>query len=187
MSKKIDKIILDDFKETYSIEVDKEKIYKQLQVKPVKDNKLLELLKFKKLCKGLSIAVCLLLVSVIVLVIYKFGFSYKSIDDKVLTDDFIEYMEEYSGDDIYKLYGYIDVSTNCKLYIYKMTNAKKEFYFYSVIEKEDEKKFIIIDGKRINLESNSFGLLCEIDITKENKDIIFSIEYNGKVTEYKIG
>ena len=56
MSKKLNKIIMDDFNKTYSIELDKEKIYKNIQVKEVKEDNIQTVLYFKRLCKRISLS-----------------------------------------------------------------------------------------------------------------------------------
>lgn len=187
MSKKLNKIIMDDFNKTYSIELDKEKIYKNIQVK---EDNIQTVLYFKRLCKRISAAACLIIVCLIAVIGVMAVNDYKDGNSDVVTKEFEEYMEEYSGVDKYTINSLFQIQDSVYLYVYEANNEiiDKEIYFFIVKNDLEKNNCILkINKKEILLKKGSYGLLCEFSKDDTNKDICFSIEYNGKITDYKIG
>lgn len=189
MSKKLNKIIMDDFNKTYSMELDKEKIYKNIQVKQEKDDNIQTVLYLKRLCKRISLAACLIIVCLIITIGIVAMDGHEGSDNDVVTKEFEEYMEEYTKSSKYDIYTLIELDENIYLYIYKVHNnfTNINYYFYILKNQYNKTVFIIFDEEKISLEQNIYGLLCEFSPNDTNKDICFSIEYNGKITDYKIG
>ena len=190
MSKKLNKIIMDDFNKTYSIEVDKEKIYKNIQVKEEKEDNIQTVLYLKRLCKRISAAACLIIVCLIAVIGVMTINTYQGKEEDVVTKEFKEYIKQYTSNDFYNLYSLNEIEANVFFYVYKTTNAKqsKDYYFY-IIKNNIYKKeyYLLINNEKLPLQEGTYGLLCEFSKDDTNKDICFSIEYNGKITDYKIG
>ena len=187
MSKKLNKIIMDDFNKTYSIELDKEKIYKNIQVK---EDNIQTVLYFKRLCKIISAAACLIIVCLIAVIGVMTINTYQGKEEDVVTKEFKVYMEEYTNEKQNSLYSSIQLQEYLYIYIYKVDSQKmnKEYYFFFVDNKIDIGDYtLIFKQQEISMKDDTFGLLCEFSKDDTTKDICFSIEYNGKITDYKIG
>lgn len=190
MSKKLNKIIMDDFNKTYLIELDKEKIYKNIQVKEEKEDNIQTVLYFKRLCKRISVAACLIIVCLIAVIGVIVGIDYEGADSDVVTKEFEEYMEEYTNEKQNSLYSSIQLQEYLCIYIYKVDSQKmnKEYYFFFVKNVNEIGEYtLLFKQQEASLKDDTYGLLCEFLKDDTNKDICFSIEYNGKITDYKIG
>lgn len=190
MSKKLNKIIMDDFNKTYSMELDKEKIYKNIQVKQEKDDNIQTVLYLKRLCKRISLAACLIIVCLIITIGIVAMDGHEGSSDNIVTKDFEEYMEEYTGVSKYSINSFFQLKENIYINIYNLEDIEsgKVYYFYFFENKFNSLDYnLLLNDRIILLKDGSYGILCEFSKDDTNKDICFSIEYNGKVTDYKIG
>lgn len=191
MGKKIEKIIMDDFNETYKFEIDKEKILNNIQMDKDEDLECevktsITISKLKSLCKKLTISLSVVVVCLVITIFIGFiGDKRNDYNNDILTKDFKAYMGEYSGIRNWNNFSYIK-NDMLELYIYECKDTKNNinYYFYKAKCGEDvDGCSIIISNTKIILSNDSYGLLCEI---QKDQEIIFSIENNNIITDYKI-
>ena len=136
MSKKLNKIIMDDFNKTYSIELDKEKIYKNIQAKEEKEDNIQTVLYLKRLCKRISVAACLIIVCLISIISIMLISDHRNNVDDIVTKEFQEYMEEYTGVSKYSINSFFQLKENIYINIYA---------FYRHLHEHDREQYPVCD------------------------------------------
>ncbi len=191
MGKKIEKIIMDDFNETYKVEIDKEKILNNIQMDKNEDLECevktsTTISKLKLLCNKLTISLSVVVVCLVLVVgLYVFGNHKGNSNNDILTKDFQAYMVEYSGVKDCKLYSFVRNDT-LELYIYECKDTKNNinYYFYKAkVSYDSSNIYLKINNEKIELMNDSYGVFCEI---QKDQEIVFSIEKNDLITDYKI-
>ena len=148
------------------------------------------MLYLKRLCKRISVAACLIIVCLISIISIMLISDHRNNVDDIVTKEFQEYMEEYTGVSKYSINSFFQLKENIYINIYNLENIEsgKVYYFYFFENKLNSLDYnLLLNDRIILLKDGSYGILCEFSKEDTNKDICFSIEYNGKITDYKIG
>ncbi len=186
MKKDIKKIVKDDFNEHYKYKPNKEEIIIKNENTSEYDNKVFNLLSWRKL--SITMITCMLIIisGLIILNIVSY-----SKEDKYyncyMTDEFEEYIAKYGGSKSYTLIHKITIESKTQLYIVKTTllesNEVTNNYLYLLKTKRiDDQITLISDNKEVMLTNNSFG-----KFSQNNDKLSFSIVINDQIYEYKLG
>lgn len=182
MKNKIEKIIKEDYNNSYSFKVDKNKLYKNLNI----DRNSIKVNPFwKKLSYGLIVTSMILLC--MLSIVTAWGIKYivlmNTFEPEGTSEEFIEYTKDYDCETI-KLHLFLKPDSDFNLYIHKGFNENnKIYYFYYVIMIEDWEVYIITDKTEFLVHNNSYGIL---DIIEDSSDDIlkFSLSINGEIKNY---
>jgi len=190
MSKKVKNKIMEDFNKTYSIKIDREKIYNSIPIKENTEDSFQTVLYLKRLCRRISLIASVIIICLIGVIGYIAIETHYGDENNIVTDEFEEYMNQYSSKGKSILYSQIQLDTDVNIYFYKLTNIEKnkEYYFYIFNDKFKLKTYnLTFNNNIIALNNKSYGLLCEFIVDDPNKDISFTIESNNIIKQYKIG
>lgn len=186
---KLRDIVLEDSSKCYSFNLDKEKLFKDIEEElPKKDEYSDKKVKSNKTLLRYSIVFTCCLVAVV--------FIFINISDQKkrpkTTKEFNEYISEYCFDEDVGCYYDIKINDRSTLYIYKgNVNETKDgnIYYFYYFKTKSKKVVYLIDNntdEEILLENNAFGIITILEEKDENKEINVSLKIDGKVEKYEI-
>lgn len=186
---KLRDIVLEDSSKCYSFNLDKEKLFKDIEEElPKKDEYSDKKVKSNKTLLRYSIVfTCCLVAFLFIGITY-----YNQWKNPKTTKEFNEYISEY----VYikeKTY-YKDLSYDEKInfYIYKYdSNETKDgnIYYFYYFKTKSKKVVYLIDNntdEEILLENNAFGIITILEEKDENEEINVTLKIDGKVEKYEI-
>lgn len=182
MKNKIEKIIKEDYNNSYSFKVDKNKLYKNLNI----DRNSIKVNPFwKKLSYGLIVTSMILLC--MLSIVTAWGIKYivlmNTFETEGTSEEFVEYVDDFECTTL-KLFTLLKPSTDFNIYIHKgYTRYNKIYYFYYVNTVLEGNIYIITDTTEFLVHNNSYGIL---DIKEDSSDDIlkFSLSINGEIKNY---
>ena len=192
MKNKIKKQILDDFNKTYQVNIDREKILNNLEIKEPKENKVITIFKLQKQKKYLVATISLLIVCLITAVIFVNN-SIKKIEEKeklnIAICEFKEYIGEYTSCGKYDTFSEIELKTSEFIFIYKSSykidNITKNVYFYFIDYEDNKSCTISFNDQKITAKHLEYGILYEI-IEGEEVTLNLTIKYGKKTKNHAL-
>lgn len=186
---KLRDIVLEDSSKCYSFNLDKEKLFKDIEEElPKKDEYSDKKVKSNKTLLRYSIVFTCCLVIVVFI-----GFTY--FDQKKnpnTTEEFNEYISEYVVVKDKLHYTNILFDKNTVFYVYYFdSNETKDgnIYYFYYFKTKSKKVVYLIDNntdEEILLENNAFGIITILEEKDENEEINVTLKIDGKVEKYEI-
>lgn len=197
MVRKLKQSILEDFNDSYSIEIDKESLKKQYISSldtnhiSIQNDKINYWKKLSySLCGVMVVLLCVIVTGIVL--IGKWSDSEGMNDEEIMTEEFRAFMKENT--DIYgnKYIMSYNISKNIDLYIYTgdiYSEKDSRIVVYSYIIKggnDTSDTYIIINDNKEQVKDDDYGIITEVPYDHEHYEISFIIEKNGKQTKYSI-
>lgn len=186
MKKRNKKIFIDDFNNTYAYKIDKDKIFNELGIERKQEETCPIVFKIlSKVFISISIALSCLLMVIVGVPIYKVVVHNEY---EIMTEEFKDYIDEYIDRNNGQVYfeASIEDKIDICIYVGYSSNTAEYYYFYIIKCDCKIKNYKLIIDKEIEVSNNSYGILS-IKTEKDLKEpIVFSIEIDGKITEFKI-
>ena len=195
MKSRLEKEIIEEFKESYNIDIDKESLKQQyinsLDKSETIKEQFSKIKYWKKLCYSFGSIALVLLCGIIVLSSIKIWHKSKDDVEDIITEEFEAYMLQES--EIYtNVYNQkINITKKSSIYIYfgadYNLNSENRIFFYIIKSTEETANLnIIINEEKRQISNNDYGIIAKIPSNQETYEISFIIENNGDKTEYII-